>query len=71
MLEEHKIYISTGSACSSKKSGNRVLLSMNISPNDIVGSVRISFSKNNTEHEVIEASKILKETYYNLIDKLR
>ena len=43
-LEQDKIYISTGSACSSKKSGNRILEAMGVSDSDVVGSVRISFS---------------------------
>lgn len=43
-LEQDKIYISTGSACSSKKAGNRILESMGVSDSDVVGSVRVSFS---------------------------
>lgn len=43
-LEQDKIYISTGSACSSKKAGNRILEAMSVSESDVVGSVRISFS---------------------------
>ncbi len=43
-LEENNILISTGSACSSKKAGNRVLFSMGLNESKIIGSVRISFS---------------------------
>lgn len=43
-LEQDKIYISTGSACSSKKAGNRILEAMGVSQDDVVGSVRVSFS---------------------------
>ena len=43
-LSEDGILISTGSACSSKHAGNRTLEAMNKSQNEIVGSVRISFS---------------------------
>ena len=43
-LENSGILISTGSACSSKKAGNRTLEAMGVSKNDVVGSVRISFS---------------------------
>ncbi len=71
MMEQENIYISTGSACSSKKQGNRVLQAMNVSQNDIVGSVRISFSKHNTIEEVDYASKKLAECYKTLIQKLR
>ncbi len=43
-LEQDGIYISTGSACSSKKAGNRILEAMGVSNDDVIGSVRISFS---------------------------
>lgn len=43
-LEQDGVLISTGSACSSKKSGNRILEAMGIDETDVVGSVRISFS---------------------------
>ena len=71
MMEQHNIYLSTGSACSSKKEGNRILSAMNINHDDILGSVRISFSKNNTLEEIEIASKCLLECYKNLLQKLR
>ncbi len=43
-LEADGILISTGSACSSKKAGNRTLEAMGKSQSDIIGSVRVSFS---------------------------
>ncbi len=43
-LEAFNIFVSTGSACSSKKAGNRVLESMGIKDSRVVGSIRISFS---------------------------
>ena len=43
-LEADGILISTGSACSSKKAGNRTLQAMGKSDTEIIGSVRISFS---------------------------
>lgn len=43
-LEQDRIYISTGSACSSKKAGNRILEAMGIIQDDVIGSVRVSFS---------------------------
>lgn len=43
-LEMDNIIVSTGSACSSKKAGNRVLEAMGLSDETIVGSIRISFS---------------------------
>lgn len=44
MLESYGVLISTGSACSSKKAGNRILEAMGLSLSEVVGSVRISFS---------------------------
>lgn len=44
MLESYGIIISTGSACSAKKAGNRILESMGLTDTEVVGSVRISFS---------------------------
>ena len=43
-LESDGILISTGSACSSKKAGNRTLQAMGKTDTEIIGSVRISFS---------------------------
>lgn len=43
-LESDGILISTGSACSSKKAGNRMLEAMGLNQNEVVGSIRISFS---------------------------
>lgn len=43
-LDKFGIIVSTGSACSAKKSGNRTLESMNVSKNEVIGSLRISFS---------------------------
>lgn len=44
MLESYGIIISTGSACSAKKAGNRILESMWLTDTEVIGSVRISFS---------------------------
>lgn len=71
MLEEQSIYISTGSACSSKRTGNRVLESMNYTQKQIVGSVRISFCKNNTSEEVKIAADALVLNYTKLKEKLK
>lgn len=71
MMEQYGILISTGSACSSKKAGNRVLEALDINHNDIIGSVRVSFSRYNTIEEVDFASKTLKKCYLELIEKLR
>lgn len=52
MLEEKGILISNGSACSSKKSGNRILDSMGLNIKEIESSIRISIGHNTTEDEI-------------------
>lgn len=52
-LEERKIYVSTGSACSSRKNvRSHVLSSMGITPELMDGAIRFSFSAFNTEDEI-------------------
>ena len=51
-LETKQIFIGNGSACSSKKAENRVLMEMGIDQKDREKSVRISFSTDNTVKEV-------------------
>ena len=62
MAESEGVLISNGSACSSKKSGNRILEAMGV-PSDIIkGSVRVSFGEFNTSEEVVQAAKVIKTT---------
>lgn len=57
-LERHEIYISTGSACSSHKpQPSHVLTAMGIDAASVAGAVRISFSQETTDAEIIEAAK--------------
>ncbi|HYE83621.1 MAG TPA: cysteine desulfurase family protein [Clostridia bacterium] len=61
-LEDYKIYVSTGSACSSKQAGhsNYVLPALGLAECDMEGAIRFSFSYVNTLDEVdytIEALK--------------
>ncbi len=71
MLENKGVLISRGSACSSKKAGNRILENMGVKPEYILGSVRVSFSKNTLEEEAITAGKLLNDCYIELKEKLR
>ena len=64
------LYISTGSACSSKKVGNRILASMGKSIDEIKQSVRISFFETTTLEEVDLATEIINQTYTELTAKL-
>ena len=52
-LEELEIYVSTGSACSSKKKNHSITLSaLNLSHDEKDTAIRLSFSKYNTREEV-------------------
>lgn len=61
-LEESEIYVSAGSACSSKKKGgSHVLRSLGLSEERIEGAVRFSFCRYNTVDEAAACLEILKE----------
>ncbi|VDN49352.1 Cysteine desulfurase IscS [Petrocella atlantisensis] len=52
-LEELEIYVSTGSACSSKKKNHSITLSaLNLTHEEKDNAIRLSFSKYNTQEEV-------------------
>lgn len=69
-LEDEQILISTGSACSSKKKGNRILSSMGLNDSSVVSSVRVSFSPENTVEEVAFAANKMVEVYNNLKQRM-
>lgn len=61
-LEESEIYVSAGSACSSKKKGgSHVLRSLGLSDERIEGAVRFSFCRYNTVEEALFCLEVLKE----------
>lgn len=65
-LEQKEIYVSTGSACSSKKKGSHVLNAIKLTPEEIEGAIRFSLSDLNTKEEIIETVKALKESVADL-----
>lgn len=58
-LEKYDIYVSTGSACSSKAVGNRVLAEMKQSAKLMQGNVRFSFCDSNTFAEIDDTIRAL------------
>ena len=65
-LEQKEIYVSTGSACSSKKKGSHVLNAIGLTPDEIEGAIRFSLSDLNTKEEILETIKVLKESVSDL-----
>ncbi|MGL5087350.1 MAG: aminotransferase class V-fold PLP-dependent enzyme, partial [Clostridium sp.] len=65
LLEAEDIYVSTGSACSSKTSvvqGSYVMKALNISTKDTESAIRFSFSAENTKEEVDKTVAVLKKS---------
>jgi len=60
-LESKGIYISTGSACNSKKKLSYVLKSMGIKDNVTDAALRISFSEFNTMEDMDYVADVLKK----------
>lgn len=57
-LEKYNIYVSTGSACSSHKpQPSHVLTAMGVSPKAVEGAIRISFSEETKEEDIIFAAE--------------
>ena len=66
-LEKYEIYVSTGSACSSKKVGNRVLSAMGLNNDKMQGNIRFSFCEYNTKDEIDKVITALKTEIKNLL----
>ena len=70
-MDEYGVLIGNGSACSSKKSGNRILSSMGVDQKVIESSVRISFGIYNDENDVVEAANLLNKCIIEYKEKVR
>ena len=70
-LDGFGVVCSKGSACSTKKSGNRILSSMGYSNDMIIGNVRISIGVLNTMEEIQTACKIMVEKYTELKERMK
>lgn len=65
LLEENDIYVSTGSACTSKTSavqGSYVIKALGLNKSEIESAIRFSFSKYNTKEEVDKVIEVLKSS---------
>lgn len=70
-LQDNGVVVGMGSACSAKKSGNRILESMGKVKEEIKSHIRISFNEFLSEHEVENAGKIILQTYQELWEKVK
>jgi cysteine desulfurase len=71
-LEEKEIYVSTTSACSSKKkAASKTLFAMGVSADDAESSIRISFSFDNTSEEAIKAVDAIREAVNQLSEVIK
>lgn len=66
-LGMNEIYVSTGSACSSKTGNSRILEAMKLDPSEINGAIRFSFSIYNTLEEISEVVTVLKSSVERII----
>ena len=66
-LSEKGIYVSAGSACSSKTADNRVLSNFGLDNKRADSTLRISFSKYNTKEETLALAKAIDEGNKSLI----
>lgn len=68
---ENEVIVGTGSACSTKKVGNRVLQNMGFSTDYIKSCVRVSFNPYQSEEEVVLAAKIMMKKYLEILEKVK
>jgi len=68
---ENEVIIGTGSACSTKKAGNRILDAMGFDKDYIKSSVRVSFNAYQTLEEVRNAGKIIMKKYLEILEKVK
>ena len=68
---ENEVVVGTGSACSTKKAGNRVLEAMGFDKDYIKSSIRVSFNAYQTLEEVEKAGEIIMNKYNELLERLK
>ena len=71
MADDRGVVVGTGSACSSKKKGSRVLTACGVPVCLLNGVLRISFSGGETESEIAEACGVINDCGRELFGKVR
>ncbi|MBE7073781.1 MAG: cysteine desulfurase [Clostridiales bacterium] len=70
-LQDQGVIVGMGSACSAKKSGNRILESIGFSKEDVKQRIRISFNSFLSEQEVAQAGKTILKVYNEIWEKVK
>ena len=70
-LQDEDILVGIGSACSTKKAGNRILQSMGLNINEIKSHIRLSFDENLSVDEAVFAGKKMVEIYNKILEKVK
>ncbi len=70
-LQDNGVLVGKGSACSTKKSGNRILESMGIDKNIIKSHIRVSFDFLQDQKEIEDAAKIIYQTYRDIWERVK
>ncbi len=68
---ENDVVVGMGSACSAKKSGNRVLENMGMDKSRIKSSLRVSFNAYLNEEEVVSSAEIIAKRYKEVWEKVK
>lgn len=70
-LQNYGVIVGIGSACSTKKSGNRILESIGLNKEEVKSHIRISFDSSNSIEEIKEAGEIILKVYREIWEKVR
>ena len=70
-LQDKGVIVGMGSACSAKKSGNRILENMGKGKDEIKSHICISFNEFLSEKEVETAGRIILQTYQQLWERVK
>ena len=69
-LHDEGVLVGKGSACSTKKSGNRILESIGFDHDKIKSHIRISFSELNSLEEIEKAGQVILSKYNSIREKV-
>ena len=71
VLQDKGILVGKGSACSTRKAGNRTLENMGLAKDNIKSHIRISFCGEENVEEIKRAGEIIVQTYHEIWEKVK